>query len=110
MYSANHSPPSASSVHSRAARRADSPSSNADKSLESMPRVEAPKKAQSILAAHANSGISKKKAKDKKLTRAQRLRQQKGIERAEVLFDRLETKVEKAKQSHAKVATVRKVS
>lgn len=73
-----------------------------------MPRVEAPTKAVGVLAAHANAGISKKKA-NKKLSRSQRLRQQKGIERGEMLFDRLETKVEKAKASYSKVVTARKV-
>lgn len=73
-----------------------------------MPRVEAPTKATGVLAAHANAGISKKKV-NKKLTRSQRLRQQKGIERGEMLFDRLEAKVEKAKTSYSKVATARKV-
>ncbi|EEA28579.1 hypothetical protein TMatcc_003078 [Talaromyces marneffei ATCC 18224] len=95
------------SVHSRAARRGNSPS-DVDRSLESMSRVEAPTKAAGVLAAHANAGISKKKA-TKKLTRSQRLRQQKGIERGEMLFDRLETKVEKAKTSYSKVANARKV-
>jgi hypothetical protein len=73
-----------------------------------MPRVEAPTKAVGVLAAHTNAGISKKKA-NKKLTRSQRLRQQKGIERGEMLFDRLEAKVEKAKTSYSKVVNARKV-
>ncbi|KUL91193.1 hypothetical protein ZTR_00672 [Talaromyces verruculosus] len=95
------------SVHSRAARRGNSPS-DVDRSLESMPRVEAPTKAAGVLAAHANAGVSKKKV-NKKLTRSQRLRQQKGIERGEMLFDRLEAKVEKAKTAYSKVVSARKV-
>ncbi|EED22901.1 conserved hypothetical protein [Talaromyces stipitatus ATCC 10500] len=96
------------SVHSRAARRGTSPT-EVDKSLESMPRVEAPTKSHSVLAAHGNAGVLKKKAKNKKLTRSQRLRQQKGIERGEMIFDRLETKVEKAKSSYSKIVSARKV-
>ncbi|OKL58338.1 hypothetical protein UA08_06574 [Talaromyces atroroseus] len=85
----------ATSVHSRAARRGASPS-DVNKSLESVPRMEAPTKPSSILAAHTSAGISKKKSKAKPLSRAQRLRQQKGIERAEMVIDQLETKVAKS--------------
>lgn len=73
-----------------------------------MLRVEAPTKAIGVLAAHANAGISKKKV-NKKITRSQRLRQEKGIERGETLFDRLEAKVEKAKTSYSNVNNARKV-
>lgn len=98
----------ATSVHSRAARRGTSPS-NANKSLESIPRAEVPTKPSSILAAHASAGVSKKKPKAKALTRAQRQRQQKGIERAEVVIDQLENKVAKS-VGKAKVINARKVS
>ncbi|CRG84429.1 hypothetical protein PISL3812_01717 [Talaromyces islandicus] len=80
------------SLHSRAARRETSPSADVDKSLKSMPRVEAPAKQPLIHAA----GISKKKSKTKAMSRAQRLRQQKSIERAESVMDQLETKVAKS--------------
>lgn len=98
----------ATSVHSRAARRGNSPS-DADKSLESVPRVEVPTKPSSVLAVHANAGISKKKSKGKNVTRAQRLRQQKGIERAETVMDQLESKVAKS-VGRAKSISARKVT
>jgi Alb1 len=89
------SPNLATSIHSRAARRETSPS-DANKSLESVPRVETPKKPSGVLAAQSSAGISKKKSKTKALTRAQRLRQQKGVERAENVVDQLENKVAKS--------------
>ncbi|EAW13215.1 Alb1 domain-containing protein [Aspergillus clavatus NRRL 1] len=84
------------SIHSRAARRAASPSLDLDKSLTSLPRAEdtvIPR--ESILNDRVNTGVSKKQ-KNKPLTRAQRLRQQKGMERAEVVFDQMEKKVAKS--------------
>ncbi|KAL2011419.1 hypothetical protein VTN00DRAFT_4137 [Thermoascus crustaceus] len=81
------------SIHSRAARRAVSPSVDLDKSLTSLPRPEPSNF--SALAAQSNASVSKKK-KNKAKTRAQKLRQQKGIERAEVVMDQLEKKVAKS--------------
>ncbi|KAL1966884.1 hypothetical protein VTN77DRAFT_3849 [Rasamsonia byssochlamydoides] len=81
------------SIHSRAARRAASPSNELDKSLTSLPRAET---AIPVPVTHTNAGVSKKKPKSKAKTRAQRLRQQKGIERAEVVMDQLEKKVAKS--------------
>lgn len=83
------------SIHSRAARRDKSPS-DVNKSLDSVPRAEATAKPSSVLAAHSNAGITKKKSKSKALSRAQRLRQQKSIERAESVIDQLESKVAKS--------------
>lgn len=83
----------AKSIHSRAARRAVSPSVDLDKSLTSLPRPEPSNF--SALAAQSNASVSKKK-KNKAKTRAQKLRQQKGIERAEVVMDQLEKKVAKS--------------
>ncbi|GAD99951.1 hypothetical protein ANI_1_714124 [Paecilomyces variotii No. 5] len=80
------------STHSRAARRAASPSVDLDKSLISLPRPETPQ----IPSTHVNSGITKKKSKSKPKTRAQRLRQEKGLERAEIVMDQLEKKVNKS--------------
>lgn len=68
-----------------------------DKSLTSLPRVESPTvQRPSILAERANAGIQKKQRKGKAMSRAQRLRQQKGMERAEALWDRMEVKVAKS--------------
>ncbi|RJE18872.1 hypothetical protein PHISCL_08788 [Aspergillus sclerotialis] len=82
------------SARSRAARRAASPSLDLDKSLTSLPRVEEDNVLRdSILADRANAGVTKKQSKPKAKTRAQRLRQQKGLERAEIVMDQLEVKV-----------------
>lgn len=94
----------ADSLHSRAARRETSPSADVDKSLKSMPRVETPTKQPVI----NHAGISKKKSKTKALTRAQKLRQQKGIERAESVMDQLETKISKS-IGRAKAVNARRV-
>ncbi|KKK27328.1 hypothetical protein ARAM_000434, partial [Aspergillus rambellii] len=85
------------SKHSRAARRAASPSLDVDKSLTSLPRAEkTPVQRESILADRANAGISKKQSKPKPKSRVQKLRQQKGIQRAEAVFDQMENKVTKS--------------
>ncbi|KAL4747847.1 hypothetical protein BDW72DRAFT_6571 [Aspergillus terricola var. indicus] len=87
------------SKHSRAARRAASPSLDLDKSLTNLPRAEnTPLQRESILADRANAGVSKKQSKPKAKSRAQRLRQQKGMERAEAVIDRHEIKVAKSAQ------------
>ncbi|KAL4998669.1 Alb1-domain-containing protein [Aspergillus recurvatus] len=87
------------SKHSRAARRAASPSLDLDKSLTNLPRAEnTPLQRESILADRANAGVSKKQSKPKARSRSQRLRQQKGIERAEAVMDRHEIKVAKSSQ------------
>ncbi|PYH49547.1 Alb1 domain-containing protein [Aspergillus saccharolyticus JOP 1030-1] len=96
------------SKHSRAARRAASPSLDLDKSLTSLPRAEETTvQRESILADRANAGVSKKKSKSKPLTKAQRARQQKGVERAEAVMDQLESKVNRS-ISRAKVVKARR--
>lgn len=50
----------------------------------------------SILSERANAGVTKKQSKPKSLSRAQRERQQKGMERAEMVTDQLEKKVNKS--------------
>ncbi|KAL4930956.1 Alb1 domain-containing protein [Aspergillus undulatus] len=86
------------SKHSRAARRAASPSLDLDKSLTSLPRAEnTPMQRESILADRANAGVTKKQAKPRNRSRTQRLRQQKGQDRAEAVLDQLEIKVAKSK-------------
>ncbi|KAL2826506.1 Alb1-domain-containing protein [Aspergillus cavernicola] len=85
------------SKHSRAARRAASPSVDLDKSLTSLPRAEKTElHRESILADRANAGVSKKQSKPKAASRSQRLRQQKGMERAEAVLNQLEIKVAKS--------------
>ncbi|PLB36834.1 Alb1 domain-containing protein [Aspergillus candidus] len=81
------------SVRSRAARRQASPSLDVDKSLKSLPRAEdTPVSRESVLTDRRNSGIMKKQ-KGKALTRAQKQRQMKGVERAEAVIDQMEIKV-----------------
>ncbi|KAK4997310.1 hypothetical protein LTR66_003247 [Elasticomyces elasticus] len=84
------------SMRSRAARRETSPSLNLDKSLtSSKPPTETYEYSKpAVLAAH-NAGISKKK-KPKQMSRQQRLRHQKGLERADVNVGKLEKKVTKS--------------
>ncbi|KAF5855512.1 hypothetical protein ETB97_009089 [Aspergillus alliaceus] len=85
------------SKHSRAARRAASPSLDVDKSLTSLPRAKQTEiQRETILSDRANAGVIKKQSKPKAMTRAQRLRQQKGIERAENILGQLDKKVEKS--------------
>lgn len=74
-----------------------------------MPRAESPSAERpSILAERANAGIQKKQKKDTKLSKAQRLRQQKGMDRAEAVLDQLEIK--KAKSlARGKVVNARRV-
>ncbi|PKY00082.1 hypothetical protein P168DRAFT_322540 [Aspergillus campestris IBT 28561] len=84
------------SVRSRAARRQASPSLDVDKSLKSLPRAEdTPVSRESVLTDRRNSGIMKKQ-KGKPLTRAQKQRQMKGVERAEAVIDQMEIKVSRS--------------
>ncbi|KAE8356729.1 Alb1-domain-containing protein [Aspergillus coremiiformis] len=85
------------SKHSRAARRAASPSLDVDKSLTSLPRAQQTVlQRETILSERATAGVTKKQSKPKAKSKVQRLRQQKGIERAENILDQLEKKVEKS--------------
>ncbi|KAL4901666.1 hypothetical protein BDW74DRAFT_72205 [Aspergillus multicolor] len=85
------------SKHSRAARRAASPSVDLDKSLANLPRPEdTPLPRESVLADRAKAGVTKKQSKPKALSRAQRARQQKGLERAEAVMDQHEIKLAKS--------------
>ena len=84
-------------MHSRAARRAASPSINLDKSAKpaNTTRDSASPSRPSRINLHAlaakDAGIQKKQKKGT-MTRAQRLRYQKGLERAEDNLDKLELK------------------
>ncbi|MCJ1386554.1 hypothetical protein MMC17_009680 [Xylographa soralifera] len=85
------------SVHSRAAKRASSPSINLDKSLKDVkPPSTVSASHPSILSVHNGAGIVKRKGKGKSLSRQQRLRQEKGMERAEAVMDKKEKKVERS--------------
>ncbi|KAH8425204.1 Alb1 domain-containing protein [Aspergillus melleus] len=96
------------SKHSRAARRAASPSLDVDKSVMSLPRVEETALPRdSVLADRANSGVSKKQSKPRNKSRAQRQKQQNGIERAESVMDQMEKKVSNS-VSRAKAVKARR--
>lgn len=77
--------------------------------MTSLPRAESPAAQRpSVLTDRRNSGIQKKNKNDKKLSRAQRLRQQKGMDRAEAVLDQMEIK--KAKSlARGKVVNNRRV-
>ncbi|CAD0111869.1 unnamed protein product, partial [Aureobasidium uvarum] len=80
------------STRSRAARREASPGINLDKSITSEKTTK--ESADYYSGAH-DAGISKKK-KQKPMTRAQRMRKEKGLERAEANMDVLHTKKAKS--------------
>ncbi|OJD13459.1 hypothetical protein AJ78_06093 [Emergomyces pasteurianus Ep9510] len=82
------------SIHSRAAKRAVSPT---DTSLfKSLPRLDpTPTVKPHVLSAQHNAGITKK-SKSKQMSRAQRRRQEKGLERAELVMDKTEKKIAKS--------------
>lgn len=86
-------------VHSRAARRAASPSIDLDKKLKQTTRDSAspslPSQTKPHTLAAQNAGIQKKNKKGS-MTRAQRLRHQKGLERAADNLDKMEVKVGKS--------------
>lgn len=102
----------AAASRSRAARREVNPSLDVDKSLLRAPRAQSTKDNDStdITAAIYNSGVTKqtKKQKAKPKSRAQRLRQEKGAERAERVLDRTTTKVDKS-YGKGRIVTARKV-
>ncbi|KAK0507690.1 hypothetical protein JMJ35_009579 [Cladonia borealis] len=82
------------SHHSRASRRASSPSLNLDKSLTSL-KPPSSRSEPTVLAAHANAGVTKKK-NNKILKRKQKQRLEHGREKAEAVIEKLEKKVERA--------------
>ena len=61
----------------------------------------------SVLSVHNGAGIIKRKGKGKALSRHQRLRQERGIQRAEAVMDKTEKRVEK---NNVKVKTVKERS
>ncbi|KZF26634.1 hypothetical protein L228DRAFT_258039 [Xylona heveae TC161] len=85
------------SVRSRAARREASPSIDVDKSLtETKPPTPSANERPSVLALHQGAGVTKKSKKAKPMSRAQRRRHEKGLERADTVIDQLEKKVNKS--------------
>ncbi|KAJ5881043.1 uncharacterized protein N7473_012096 [Penicillium subrubescens] len=84
-------------ANTRAARRGAEPSLNLDKSLTSLPRAESTTvQRPSLLVDRATAGVQKKRKDGKRMTKAQRLRQQKGMDRAEAVMDQLEIKKAKS--------------
>ncbi|EGO60499.1 hypothetical protein NEUTE1DRAFT_127361 [Neurospora tetrasperma FGSC 2508] len=89
--------------HSRAARRQTSPGIDLDKSLKAVrPPQESVNLRPTVLAAHHNSGVTKKNKK-KQLSSKARKRQEKSMDRAEAIMDRTSTKVAK---SHGKARVI----
>ena len=90
----------ASSVHSRAAKRASSPSIDTDKSLKNIdPPIKSKNLRPSVLAVHQGAGVSKKSKNGRKsvLSAKAKRRQEKGLDRAEAVIDKKEKKIEKSK-------------
>ncbi|KAI9845513.1 MAG: hypothetical protein M1837_004852 [Sclerophora amabilis] len=82
------------SIRSRAAKRASSPSLNLDKSLTSAkPPAESSNARPSVLAIHQGAGISKKTNRAQSISSKKRRRQEKGVARGELAMDKLEKKV-----------------
>ncbi|KKY36285.1 hypothetical protein UCDDA912_g03729 [Diaporthe ampelina] len=97
----------APSIHSRAARRATSPSINTDKSLKDVrPPPESLDSRPSVLGLHQNAGVAKKTKRGRKavLSTRARKRYERGLERAEEIVDRTSNKVLKSKKAAANVA------
>ncbi|KAL3423354.1 hypothetical protein PVAG01_05101 [Phlyctema vagabunda] len=91
---------SATSIHSRAAKRASSPSIDTDKSLKDIKPPEETKTSRpSVLAIHQGAGVAKKAKNGRKavLSSKAKRRQEKGLDRAEAVMDKKETKIEKSK-------------
>jgi hypothetical protein len=86
-------------IHSRAARRAASPSIDLDKKLKQTTRdsesPSRPAKVKTHALAAQNAGIQKR-GKKGHMTRAQRLRHQKGLERGADNLDKMQVKVVKS--------------
>ena len=90
------------SLRSRAARRGTSPSIDTDKTLKAVePPVETVQLQTNVLGLR-NGGITKKKTQ-KPMSRQQRLRQQKALERADRNIDKLDRKVATSVQKEKRV-------
>ncbi|KAK7749798.1 hypothetical protein SLS53_000378 [Cytospora paraplurivora] len=101
----------APSLHSRAARRATSPSINTDKSLKDVqPPTESVNNRPSVLGIHQSAGVTKKTKRGRKsvLSTKARKRHERGLERAEHVVDRTAVKIQKSKRSAAEIASRKK--
>lgn len=91
---------SAQSIHSRAAKRATSPSIDTDKSLKNVKLpTESSNYRPSILAVHKGAGVVKTSKNGRKtvLSSKAKRRQEKAMDRAEAVMGRTEKKAEKSK-------------
>ncbi|KAI5862742.1 Alb1-domain-containing protein [Durotheca rogersii] len=87
-----------SSIHSRAARRATSPSINTDKSLKGIqPPAESVHSRPSVLSIHNGAGVCKKAKKSKSLSFKARRRHEKEQDRAIIVMERMERKIAKSR-------------
>ncbi|KAL2760441.1 hypothetical protein ACRALDRAFT_1073709 [Sodiomyces alcalophilus JCM 7366] len=88
------------SKHSRAARRATSPSIDTDKSLKNVkPPPESVDYRPAVLKAHHESGVTKKTKQGRKAALSSKARRRRGkdLERAEAILERTAIKIEKSK-------------
>lgn len=101
----------APSLHSRAARRATSPSIDTDKSLKTVrPPAASLNQRPSVLGLHQNAGVSKKASRGRKAVRSTRARRrhERGLERAEEIVDRTANKIAKSKRAASHIAERKK--
>ncbi|KAI0379862.1 Alb1-domain-containing protein [Hypomontagnella monticulosa] len=99
----------APSIHSRAARRATSPSIDTDKSLKDVqPPAESVDHRPSVLAIHQGAGVSKKTRKGRNQSSKARRRHEKGQDRAAAIMERTEQKIAKSKGQARTIQTRRK--
>lgn len=87
-------------MHSRAAKRASSPSIDTDKSLKDVkPPMESKNQRPSILAIHQGAGVTKKSKIRRKtvLSARAKRRQEDGLDRAEAVMDKREKKIERSR-------------
>ncbi|KAI2641905.1 Alb1-domain-containing protein [Hypomontagnella submonticulosa] len=88
----------APSLHSRAARRATSPSIDTDKSLKNVqPPAESVDHRPSVLAIHQGAGVSKKTRKGRNQSFKAKRRHERGQDRAAAIMERTERKIAKSK-------------
>lgn len=101
----------APSLHSRAARRATSPSIDTDKSLKTVrPPAASLNQRPSVLGLHQSAGVSKKTSRGRKAVRSTRARRrhERGLERAEEIVDRTANKIAKSKRAASHIAERKK--
>ncbi|KAI0157839.1 Alb1-domain-containing protein [Xylariaceae sp. FL1272] len=88
----------APSLHSRAARRATSPSIDTDKSLkEARLPAQSVDHRPSVLALHHGAGVSKKQKKGRGMSSKARKRQERAQDRAVEIMERTEKKIDRSK-------------